>query len=195
MIHLPPFDLSATTAANLERHSLDGLRTLTVSGEFISPHLLPLASLESCEGSMREAIRRNGTTCRCNATHGVRYVKSDADTSFSSLDAQEADISHVTVVRSKVSFPRTPPRLHPDAIFLQYSEPPHNLDFQAAPGFDGVVGFRRPRVLREPACGSRAVCTTSCGGSSRAGSSTRRGTTSASGSTTACRTTASGGRA
>lgn len=152
MVIMAPFD---DTEINLERGALEGLRTLTIrtgeEGSRWSHSMLPPSTFETCEGSRREVYRlRTTTRCRCNATHAVAYAAHHNASADAAVYVVGAGMSLPRVATSKAS-----------TNFLLYMEPPHNLEFTSAPGFDGLVGFRRPAGggvgVWHPWCGYRQL--------------------------------------
>lgn len=133
MVILAPFDQDMV---HLHRNALADLPSKLVVQSTRGPwsfSMLPPNVFKDCEGSRHDLYKlRKETTCRCNATHGVTYT---------SHAHAAADVA-VHIVGGSEPLPViSAPAAH---NFLLYMEPPHNLDFTSAPGFDGVVGFRRP---------------------------------------------------
>jgi hypothetical protein len=84
-----------------------------------------------CETAFKEG--RQPISCTCNRSHSVLYTHG----------------SHrhpgTDVIVHGVGAARALPKLHSGTPnYLLYLEPPHNLEFTSAPGFSGLVGFRRP---------------------------------------------------
>ncbi|KAL1523846.1 hypothetical protein AB1Y20_018767 [Prymnesium parvum] len=80
--------------------------------------------------------------CTCNQTHRVMYSH------------RKSNVSARVTVYGVTADDTVPPKVSvvPDAYnFLLYIEPPHNLEFDRAPGFDGLIGFRHAQNEREAA--------------------------------------------
>ena len=136
MVILGPFDQEEV---HLRHHSLSDLQTkLVIQSHGRRPWtftMLPPDVFKHCEGSRREVYRQHrNATCRCNATHGVTYT-SEPDVA---ADVAVHVVGGIDDLPSITSIPASTQN------FLLYMEAPHNLNFASAPGFDGVVGFRRP---------------------------------------------------
>ena len=103
--------------------------------------LLQHENLRHCGGSHsdHEAFYKGleNLRCTCNSSHVVVYSHG--------ADSEAAASADVTIhgVGAGEGVPKVN-RSISSSKFMLYLEPPHNLEFTSAPGFDGLVGFRRP---------------------------------------------------